>query len=446
MTMRALLLASAVFLPGAAGAATLDEVIDRIPGEATVDAGVARFDEILVETDTGTALISGLTATQDEGEVVLRLEGEVLITKEATADGEEDETVLITAPDGEIRLREMSDLVVDGTASAPEVGISGSQDGAEIAITLTNADGEFRIDAAPGARSAGHLIYGAAEFGVSDEGVETVTRLDDVRGEWTVANPARELGTYDLISEAVADGFRARFALTAGNTAQETQAEGETVFASLLPWTLTGEVGGEAMTIDLSGDGGGVTFGADGPSGYEHGPYRFSAALPVSAGNTAFSMSGDLSGVMLNAAAWAVIDPNAVLPRTPMGAKFAMSGELVEGGVDRLSSDEPLTGSPIRSLSLDEFEVSGLGALITAAGRMSIGESGEPEDGALTARFEGLNRLIDRLIEAGIITEQQAVSARAPLAMFAKSAGEDVSVIEVESVDGAVSLNGQRIR
>jgi len=69
-------------------------------------------------------------------------------------------------------------------------------------------------------------------------------------------------------------------------------------------------------------------------------------------------------------------------------------------------------------------------------------------DGSIDLRLTGANTLIDKLVEMGLVQDDQAMSARMAMGMVLKSAeGEDAleGTIAV-TPDGKVIANGQRLR
>jgi hypothetical protein len=68
-------------------------------------------------------------------------------------------------------------------------------------------------------------------------------------------------------------------------------------------------------------------------------------------------------------------------------------------------------------------------------------------EGSINLRLEGANALIDKLIQMGIVQQEDAMGARMMMSMFTIPDGDDVltSTIEVNE-QGHVLANGQRIQ
>ena len=105
-----------------------------------------------------------------------------------------------------------------------------------------------------------------------------------------------------------------------------------------------------------------------------------------------------------------------------------------------------------QDLTLERYRVSAAGAEIIGKGAVTFDNSGtEPLPiGTATFEFKGLNALIARLIEAGLITDQDATSARMGMAMMAApapSGDEDHLISEIEmTAEGHVYVNGNRMK
>lgn len=162
----------------------------------------------------------------------------------------------------------------------------------------------------------------------------------------------------------------------------------------------------------------------------------------------------------LNDELWALADPGGQFPRDPMELRLDLGGqiELTHDLADfaTLAELEPGT-SPVVPVSADlrTFLLSAVGAELTGNGAFTFDASdttsfpGMPRpEGSLDLRLSGGNALLDRLVEIGIIPEDQAMGARMMMGMFmVPGQGEDelTSQIEINS-EGHVLANGQRLK
>jgi hypothetical protein len=164
-------------------------------------------------------------------------------------------------------------------------------------------------------------------------------------------------------------------------------------------------------------------------------------------------------GLEISEMLWNMFDPAQVMPRDPATIIIDISGQM-NWLVDITDPEQTaaFTGdvpAEVRSVTINNITLSAAGAEITGGGEFTFDNSDlETFDGmpAPTGLFEmrlvGLNGLLDRLIQMGIMPAEQAMGARMMLGLFARPAdGVDTmtSTIEVTS-DGLVFANGQQIK
>lgn len=172
-----------------------------------------------------------------------------------------------------------------------------------------------------------------------------------------------------------------------------------------------------------------------------------------------YEVSFDLTGLSLDESLWALFDPGAILPRAPADMALKTTGHarnMVEW-LDFLTVETAmadLTGLALepQDLTLESVRISAAGAEIFGKGAMTFDNSG-PEPlpiGTTSFKISGANALIDRLIEAGLITDEDATGARMGLAMMTVptvGGGEDQLTSEVEmTAEGHVYVNGNRMK
>ena len=105
-------------------------------------------------------------------------------------------------------------------------------------------------------------------------------------------------------------------------------------------------------------------------------------------------------------------------------------------------------------MTLNSMTIAAAGAEVTAAGAFSLDNTdmatfqGFPRpEGALEMTLTGVNGLMDKLSALGFIPEEQLMTPRLMLGMFATPVGDDelTSTIEING-EGHVLANGQRLR
>ncbi|MEC7258868.1 MAG: DUF2125 domain-containing protein [Pseudomonadota bacterium] len=188
-------------------------------------------------------------------------------------------------------------------------------------------------------------------------------------------------------------------------------------------------------------------------------------SAPVSAGEAIqdASVVMNLNGVTLAETLWSMVDPNQALPRDPMTISLDMDAK-VRNLIDWFNFTEvakldeaSAPPAELHGLTLNALKVDMVGATLTGEGQMNFDNSdmetfgGFPApSGTVDLALQGGNGLMDKLVEMGLLPEQQAMSARMMIGMFAKpdpDAGEDAlkSTLEI-TPSGEVLANGMRIR
>lgn len=185
--------------------------------------------------------------------------------------------------------------------------------------------------------------------------------------------------------------------------------------------------------------------------------------MPVSQGEAAqdFAFAMDLGDFTLSDTIWSMFDPAGQLPRDPATIAFDLSGKG-QLFVDLLNAEqmEDLgasgdTPGELQSLNLNSLVVAAAGAILTGDGAFTFDNSdltsfgGMPApEGAVDLKLVGGNGLLDRLIAMGFVPQEQAMTVRMMVGMFAVAGeGEDTLTSRIEvNEQGHVMANGQRLR
>lgn len=127
-------------------------------------------------------------------------------------------------------------------------------------------------------------------------------------------------------------------------------------------------------------------------------------------------------------------DPAAPVTGPSAGADAAPAEDSAE-----LPAETPNPFEPVQ-LSINKLALAAAGASLDASGELSVPEGGNPEQpvGQVQARFEGVNGLIDRLVQLGAISQEEVAGYRMMLALFARPApeGGDALVGQFEFREG----------
>ncbi|PZO67674.1 MAG: DUF2125 domain-containing protein [Paracoccus denitrificans] len=208
-----------------------------------------------------------------------------------------------------------------------------------------------------------------------------------------------------------------------------------------------------------------------------------------------FKLNYELAGVTMGDEIWNLFDSQKKLPRDPMSLAIDLTGaakvnvdildpaamQALEDGTQADGTPDPSdTTAPAEDadvtdgtdttntdttdadvvdtpepfapteLTINQIALSGLGAKINAEGELKAPEGGTLETpiGTINARYEGLNTLLGKLVEAQLVPEDQLSGIRMMMAMFAKPAeGNDVLTTDLEFKEGgSIFANGQQIK
>ncbi|MEL7115343.1 MAG: DUF2125 domain-containing protein [Pseudomonadota bacterium] len=194
------------------------------------------------------------------------------------------------------------------------------------------------------------------------------------------------------------------------------------------------------------------------------GAAEYDVAAPVMGSDAPqpFTYNLSLTDVELDETLWSLFDPGQALPRDAATLRMALSGEM---GTTMDLLDFPAwmaieqTGEnpfSIHSVDINEVYLAAVGAVFTGQGAFTFNMDdlttfdGVPAPtGEVEMQVTGANALIDTLIAAGFISDEDAMGARMFMGLFARpgeGADDLVSNIVVDGATGAVSANGQRLR
>ena len=172
-----------------------------------------------------------------------------------------------------------------------------------------------------------------------------------------------------------------------------------------------------------------------------------------------FTYHEEITGLTISDNLWDLFDPEQALPRTALSYILNVTGTgnwLIEPFSDEFNS--PLATEPkgeLHSLTLNELRLSAAGAELTSAGDFTFNNDdlasydGIPAPtGTLDLKLTGINRLIDSLIEIGLLTNEEALPIRVGLAGFTvKGDGDDTLISHFEATgDGKFLSNGKRMK
>ncbi|MEX0280685.1 MAG: DUF2125 domain-containing protein [Arenibacterium sp.] len=174
-----------------------------------------------------------------------------------------------------------------------------------------------------------------------------------------------------------------------------------------------------------------------------------------------FQLGINLTGFSISDMIWSLFDPASVLPRDPATIVMDVSGQarmlmdLLNPESLMAMENSPTPPAELNSLSINKLLVSLVGASLSGNGAFTFDNSdlqtfdGVPRPtGAVNLQLVGGNGLIDKLIQMGFVSDQDAMGARMMMGMLAVPGDAPDTLnskIEVNA-QGHVLANGQRIQ
>ena len=190
--------------------------------------------------------------------------------------------------------------------------------------------------------------------------------------------------------------------------------------------------------------------------------YGFEFLIPLSQGEDGLRdarLAFNLTDFAISETLWNIVDPAEFMPRDPLTVALAVDAQVtpffdfLDPAQQEAAMMSDIPGE-VKGVQITELTVRGAGAEITGDGAFTFDNTdlqtfdGFPRpEGQANFAINGVNGLVDKLIQMGLIPEDQAMMPRMMLGMFATPVGDDMltSTIEVNA-EGHVLANGQRLR
>ncbi|MEM9499747.1 MAG: DUF2125 domain-containing protein [Pseudomonadota bacterium] len=305
-------------------------------------------------------------------------------------------------------------------------------------------------------------------FVASDEETSSTSRvsgqLQDVGFNGTGSMPLRDIDSSDM-DAMLAAGFAADGTFTFGANAltlsvesPEGPVEGSvvsgdsTISVGMSQDGLKYDILQNAVQVDMTS----AQFPA--PVNFNIARSTFNFLLPVSPSDTMsdYAFGFAMEGFEASEAIWSMFDPQAQLPRDPATIALDLTGRaslLLDVFDPAAMAGMTPTDSPakIESLNINSLKVSALGADLSGTGNFTFnndtGLFPQPV-GAVDLSLTGGNALIDKLIGAGLLPEDQAMGMRMMMGLLAvPGSAPDTLTSKIEiNAQGHVMANGQRIQ
>lgn len=261
-------------------------------------------------------------------------------------------------------------------------------------------------------------------------------------------------------------GFDGQFEYESGNTAMtgtegsetfafDSTSQGGTIAMSMDKGQMSYDVNQKATELNISGSE--IPF----PLALSMAEAGFKLLMPVAKSDAEqdFALGVTLRDFAVPDMLWGMFDPSGVLPRDPATVVLDIAGKgkllfdlFDPKALEAAGAQEP---GELNALTVKQLLVSAAGARLTGTGDFAFNNDdlesfdGMPApSGTADLQLVGANGLIDKLIEMGLLTDNDAMGARMMMGMFGVPGdGEDTlnSKIEIKQ-DGAILANGQRIK
>ncbi len=208
------------------------------------------------------------------------------------------------------------------------------------------------------------------------------------------------------------------------------------------------DYGFEGSDVELSLSGGQIPIPIDATmASYES---RFAIPMVPTEEASEVAIKLGLGGLAVSDTLWSMIDPTGGLPRDPADVLLDLTGsaQAAYSLVDEDAALENLGAMPFTfyDATLNSLLLSIAGAEVTAEGAVEFNNEGPfpmPVGGA-DVKIVGVNGLIGKLTELGIVPPEQAMPAQMMLGMFASPGEEaDTFTSRIEATeDGGITANG----
>lgn len=193
----------------------------------------------------------------------------------------------------------------------------------------------------------------------------------------------------------------------------------------------------------------------------ENAGLKFEFPVEASEEIQPFAFGLNLTDFTMSDVLWSMFDPASALPRDPATIALDATGtakvlvDFMDPAVAETIESGDLAPGELHSLKINELLVSLVGAELTGDGDFTFDNSNTDEFGGVPAptgvanlQLVGANALIDKLIEMGFVSDQDALGARMMMGLMAVPGDEpDTLNSKIEfTEDGQILANGQRIK
>jgi Uncharacterized protein conserved in bacteria (DUF2125) len=368
----------------------------------------------------------------------------------------------------------------DFNAPTMDVKLAASEEGAAAPlfnadIVLTNAVGGYLVTGETDAKTLESNLTAdsmAVTVDGADANASSTFKMAMTLADLSSDTSGTFLGAEAMtnMAQAMKDGFALDSAITYGAMKLDVDATDAAGVATKI--ATTAKSGG--FNVAMSADG--LDYGVDSKEvvmaitggqmpfpelkvGF--GDAAFNLTMPVSAGEEPadFALLTKLVDFTISDEVWAMVDPTNQLPRDPATIVIDTTGtaKLTVDIMDEAAMAAMGEAPPgeLDSLEIKELKASVAGAEFTGTGSFTFDNTdmttfqGMPAPtGKLDVKLTGGNGLLDKLTAMGLLPEEQVMSVRMMMGMFATPAtdGSDSLTSTVEFKDKGLFVNGQQLQ
>ena len=322
-------------------------------------------------------------------------------------------------------------------------GVDAAAMNLNVLFALNNMVGSTIVKGATDKVSTGSMSSDSMDFDVSFKDPETKGdfamkgKMAGLAGNSTTNTPAGV--DFANMANALNAGFATDAAFTYGATDYTFNftEEGMTTSGS-------GKATSGKINVVMDKDRLGYTVGSDGVEVSFSGPQipfpevvvkydtsTFDFLLPVSKSDEPkdFKFVTTLVGLTISDDVWGMFDPGKILPRDPMNLVIDTKGTatMTTDIMDTKAMESADAPGQLNSLDINEVKLTMAGAELTGSGALTFDNTdltsydGMPAPtGSVNMKIVGANGLMDKLVQMGLLPEDQVMSARMMIGMFAK--------------------------
>ncbi|MEY3309844.1 MAG: hypothetical protein RLZZ413_3882 [Pseudomonadota bacterium] len=428
---------------------TIEAVNLRELGDGTVEVTMSPDYPLVVNTTDpdGTTSVVNVSVRQPDLKIIAsgtdaetRYDFTAPSVKAVVADVTVDEKPVEMTLEVDVTALAGSYLVTDGTPTQLASSITADSAGMTLAMTDPETGGKINVTGnvvALAGTSTGKLLDAAAMADMS-QALQAGFATD---GSFTYG-----AGTFDFDIAEAADTTQGTATIGSGNIVFALDAD-----------RLNYGGGAKDMAISVSGSTIPVPALA-----MTYGEAAFNLLMPVSKSDVPgdFALLTKLIDFKLSDDVWSLLDPEKILPRDAATIVIDAKGkanwtvDIMDPAAVEMVAEDSMPAQ-LHALDVTELTLKAAGAEVTGDGAFTFDNSdtttfpGVPlPTGQLDLKIVGANGLLDRLVQMGLLPEDQAMGARMMMGLFARTVegSDDTLTSTLEFKEKGFFANGQRLQ